>query len=148
MEPDTGVAQSGAMVATINGSSWSSTVIPGITGGTLAVYNATTNSLTITGTKVMLNGSRQSVGITVFDPKVGTDTLGLTHTGVYSIGEDPSTNYVTFGANSGYVTITKYDATNQLVSGTFSFTAQQGNASGNVVRVTNGSFTDVKWTAP
>jgi Family of unknown function (DUF6252) len=44
--------------------------------------------------------------------------------------------------NGGTLTITKFDTVNNLVSGTFSFTALQANGS-IVETVTNGSFNDV-----
>jgi hypothetical protein len=46
-------------------------------------------------------------------------------------------------AHSGTVTITKYDATANLVSGTFSFTAASQNNS-STHSFTNGAFTNVK----
>jgi|GEM_PF-4263506 len=45
---------------------------------------------------------------------------------------------------SGSVTITKYDETSRLISGTFSFVAR--DFSGTPVNITEGSFVNVKWS--
>ncbi len=44
--------------------------------------------------------------------------------------------------NTGYLTITKSDYTNKLISGTFYFNAKQTNGS-NSVSITSGNFTDI-----
>jgi|GEM_PF-6355534 len=50
------------------------------------------------------------------------------------------TNYTNDAAHTGTVTITKYDLTNRLISGSFTFSAAAGSA---LVTVSDGQFTDV-----
>lgn len=57
--------------------------------------------------------------------------------------KDNST-YYTSNTNKGQVTITKLDLTNQIISGTFDFTAEDENNPANTIKVTDGRF-DVKY---
>lgn len=47
-------------------------------------------------------------------------------------------NYITNVDNTGFITITKFDKTNKIVSGTFSFKAKNGD--GKTVTITDGRF--------
>lgn len=62
--------------------------------------------------------------------------------GQYEFNYSPGPNYQTDATHTGTVTITRCDLTNQIYSGTFSFTAIDNNT-GQVVKVTDGRF-DVK----
>lgn len=53
--------------------------------------------------------------------------------------------YYSDPTHTGTLSITKYDAANQLISGTFSFTAIN-DADLTTATVTDGSFTNVKWS--
>lgn len=136
----------GSMVATVNGQSWASAVIPGVTAGTLAVRSVSANTLTVTGTSVDLSGHSQTIGLVLINPHLGLDSLGTGNTGTYSNGVPGQDSYVTAGFNAGQVNISQYDTQNKQVSGTFSFTAHQASNISNTVTVTNGSFVNVKWT--
>ncbi len=59
---------------------------------------------------------------------------------IYTATNGALTNYITDATRTGTVKITKYDLTNGLVSGTFTFSAVAGST---VVAVTDGQFTDV-----
>lgn len=56
----------------------------------------------------------------------------------YATYRNPSVLYITNSANTGTLTITKFDKVNQVVSGTFSFKAV--NSAGEVVNITEGRF--------
>jgi hypothetical protein len=141
----TGGQVPGSMVATVNGQSWSSAIVPGVTAGTLAVRVRSTNTLTVTGTSVDLGGHTQTIALVLVNPQPGTQSLGVGNTGSFSYGLPGQDSYVTTSLNAGQVTLTQYDTQNQLVSGTFNFTAHQASNLGNTVTVTNGSFNNVKW---
>jgi hypothetical protein len=134
------------MTATVNGQSWSSAVVPGVTSGTIAVLAKSSNTLTVSGTSVDLSGKTQTIALILINPHLGMDTLGFGNTGTYSNGTPGQDSYVTAGLNAGQVNITQYDTINKLVTGTFNFTAHQASNIGNTVTVTNGVFTSVKWT--
>lgn len=56
------------------------------------------------------------------------------------------TSYTTDSTYLGSVTITKYDSTNKMMSGTFNFNSKQLYPVGNGQKnVTAGTFTDIKW---
>jgi hypothetical protein len=136
---------SGSMVATVNGQSWSSAVVPGVTSGTFAVRVVSTNTLTITGTSLDLGGHTQTIGLVLVNPQIGTQSIGVGNTGSFSYGLPGQDSYVTTSLNAGTITLTQYDTQNRLAGGTFSFTAHQASNLGNTVTVTNGSFVNVKW---
>jgi hypothetical protein len=135
----------GSMVATVNGQSWSSAVVPGVTSGTLGVRVMSTNTLTITGTSIDLGGHTQTIGLVLVNPQLGTQSIGVGNTGSFSNGLPGQDSYVTTSLNAGQITLTQYDTQNHLASGTFNFTAHQANNLGNTVTITNGSFVNVKW---
>src|SRR5690242_18268247 len=60
----------GSMVAMVNGYSWSSTVVPRISGGATATMNAA-GALTITGT----SHDHGAITLVLLHPQVGTDSL-------------------------------------------------------------------------
>jgi hypothetical protein len=134
------------MTATVNGQSWSSAVVPGVTTGTIAVRAKSSNTLTISGTSLDLSGTTHTIALVLINPHLGMDSLGFGNTGTYSNGTPGQDSYVTAGFNSGQVNLTQYDTINNLVTGTFNFTAHQANNLANTVTVTNGVFTSVKWT--
>ncbi len=54
--------------------------------------------------------------------------------------------YRTDASHTGTITFTQVDATNKLLSGTFTFTALQYSPAGTpTVNVTNGSFSNITW---
>jgi len=52
----------------------------------------------------------------------------------------PSKSYLTNPTHSGYIIITRFDKPNRIISGTFEFTAEELNGSGETVKVTDGRF--------
>ena len=75
----------------------------------------------------------------------GTGTLslkGTTNSGAWYNG---NVQYLTaLSGGTGTVTITEYNESARYISGTFSFVAV--NTEGEEVEVTDGSFSNVKWT--
>lgn len=81
-------------------------------------------------------------------------TLGDFHgTGVYSLSDNqnnicqyqepdpfPGKYYSSFYTKSGEVTISKYDRTNYILSGSFEFTAANQDSTVDVVTITDGRF--------
>jgi hypothetical protein len=77
-----------------------------------------------------------------------------TGTGTYSLsaGEQQWASYsksgtqytTTYPGGSGTLIVTKYDEANRLISGTFSFSAK--SAGGGTVEITDGVFTNVRWS--
>lgn len=100
-------------------------------------------SMTVAATK----SSKDEIGITITTTPAAGQTYSTSKSNAVftysnmSTGDSWSTDGTT--AHSGTVTITKYDATANLVSGTFSFTAasQQNSTTHSF---TNGAFTNVK----
>lgn len=131
----------GSMAATINGTPWNSTVHAATTD---------TTSITITGTSFNLTGTAEAIALNL--PNVtglGTYTGPAEAVAVYTLASvtGGSQNlWTSFGPGSACtVTITSYDATNQKISGTFSFTAvaAPGSTATGTKTVTNGTFTNL-----
>ncbi|HEX5316562.1 MAG TPA: hypothetical protein VFX22_07925, partial [Candidatus Kapabacteria bacterium] len=128
----------GSMVATVNGSAWSSTVVPlGVTGGATGKFNfPSTGNLTITG----IASDLTEITIEIYHPHLGTDTMVLSgDLGIYSQGvPDTSKDYVTIptftNPVTGTVTLTAYDTTKKQASGSFNFVARKAhNLSDSVI---------------
>ncbi len=116
--------------ATVNGTNWSA----------LQVSSGVVNQ-TITFAGLDSDGQGEDFNISItygeeFTPRTGnfdmiTNTAFITGTGI--------TNECI--AQTGSVTFTTFDTTNNLVSGTFEFTCQ--DTDGNETTVTNGSFQNI-----
>lgn len=103
------------------------------------------NELTIIGFGAFasVSNAAKTDRITLFLTSVagpGTYPLLAGSQAIYTATTGALTNYATDATRTGTVTVTKYDLTNGLVSGTFAFTAVSGSAT---VSVTDGQFTDV-----
>lgn len=109
-------------------------------------WNATTTSATriVPPAAMTVVGSGGGTQLTL--------NIGAAATGTYSLGGSEHVaicryNGAEFATNrpnsTGTLTITAYDETKKLLSGTFSFTAY--NAAGEHVTLTNGHFANVKW---
>lgn len=155
---DGGNTQTGAgtMSAKIDNVNWSASAIPG------SPIPAAYADFSVSGSQSVL----QIMGTQISGSTASTILISLNNvrsTGEYSLGV-PGLNYFGYGVVSysdgsaygtayqpgqdqytGKVTITKFDETNKIVSGTFYFTAKaaSGNATGEK-RITEGKF-DVKW---
>jgi hypothetical protein len=127
--------------------------------GTPVTFASITASLssgrfTITGVLPAQNSSLQEVVLYTNLGATGTVTLNgasttAGNTGMYGSGPSTSnlTQYWTDASNTGTMTITTFDATNKVMSGTFSFTAVQfyPNPAPGTVTVTSGTFSNLKW---
>ncbi|HWF43259.1 MAG TPA: DUF6252 family protein [Candidatus Kapabacteria bacterium] len=138
----------GSMVATINGSSWSSAVVPGgITGGATATRSSS-GIVTVTGVSTDFT----EITLVLYNPQVGTVSLGTSaNLGEYSHGvPDTSSAYLSIPSltnfNSGSVTITTFDTVNRQISGQFNFIGRKAHDFSDTVNVTNGSFYQVEWS--
>jgi len=122
----------GSMVATVNGQPWSSPVLP-LAGGIGTKAFLKEGTLTVTGVSTDLT----AIGVTLVQPHAGLDSIA----GTYGTSEKKAY------AGVGTANITKYDATNRKISGTFNFTAYRVDSLDlqESVTVTNGSFLDVEW---
>jgi hypothetical protein len=142
------VAPAGAMIALLNGASFTSES----GAATSAEYIRTSRLLTIFGTK----GGNEELSLSVYT---------LNGTGTYSLGgpqaqgvagyayfnsadSTQTRTYSTSSAKSGTITISKFDTVGLMVSGTFKFDAIQLSPPGttNTMRVLDGSFTDLPLT--
>jgi len=143
----------GSMVAkvTINGNAeaWSSTVLPGISGGAKAYQKG--NILTVTGISATDN---TQITIELYNPALGSDSLGTTgDNAFYSqvIGVADTTVYASIptfsltNPSAGAVTITAYDTTAKTISGSFHFVGKLATKLTDSVTVTGGSFDQVGW---
>lgn len=122
----------GSMTAMVDGASWTSSSASG------ARMNGVLN---VTGTTA--NGS--VIVITLFDKGVGTYNLNGASEG--NAGYQITSGGVAFTADSdpnASVIITKIDATNKTLSGTFSFKVYRSSDSLTKV-ITEGKFTDIKF---
>ncbi len=144
--PTTGTTTPGSMVATVNGKAWSSTVVPGVTGGATATKNS--GVVTVTGVATDLT----EITLVLRNPGIRTDSFGLSTTalGEYSQGiPDTSTAYLTIPSLSniypGSVTITAYDTTKKQISGQFHFVGRKSHNLSDTVLITSGSFLNVSW---
>lgn len=155
---DGGNTQTGAgtMSCKVDGENWSATQIPS-SPYPAAFANLETRSnytlLTITGSQITGTSSASTIYLSLLNiSSTGEYNLGaMTSTsgnqGIATMGYSDGKGYGTTGETEyiGKVTITKFDQTNKIVSGTFYFTAKgiTGGATGKKV-VTEGKF-DVKW---
>jgi hypothetical protein len=138
----------GSMVATINGSTWSSAVVPGgITGGAKATRSSS-GVVTVTGVATDLT----EITLVLYNPQVGTVSLGnTTNLGEYSHGvPDTSSAYLSIpgsinNLSAGSVTITTFDTTNRQISGSFNFVGRKAHNFSDTVNITAGSFYQVGW---
>src|SRR5947209_5292967 len=72
--PSTGTTTTnGSMIATINGKAWSSTVVPGVSGGATATRSSS-GVVTVTGVKA---DDLTEITLVLRNPSVRTDSLGL-----------------------------------------------------------------------
>ncbi len=137
----------GSMVATINGSAWSSAVVPGgITGGAKATRSAS-GVVTVTGIATDLT----EITLVLMNPKVGTVTLGTSaNLGEYSHGvPDTNTAYLSIPSltnfNPGSVTISTFDTSTRQITGQFNFVGRKATNFSDTVSITKGSFYQVGW---
>ena len=139
----------GSMTATVNNQTWSSTVIPLVTGGAKAEMKGSV--LTVTGVSASDN---TQITLAIMNPAIVSDSLGATgDEGTYShvIGIADTTVYVSIPSPSftslyaGAVTITAYDTVGKTISGSFHFVARLPAKLTDTVTVTNGSFYQVGW---
>lgn len=140
----------GSMIAKVNGSAWSSTIVPYVSGG--ATGNVKNGALFVTGISASDN---TEITIEIMNPKLGTDSLGASgDEGIYSkvlnaadtnaYASIPSTT-PPFSIYDGAVTITAYDTVAKTISGTFNFVGRLTTNLSNTVNVTSGSFYQVGW---
>ncbi|MES2780226.1 MAG: hypothetical protein V4651_10055, partial [Bacteroidota bacterium] len=131
--------------ATISGSVWTATQ-----NISLLVKNS--SSSPNKEMRILANSSDgKQLGIRLADASTGVSGDGIA-VRTYSLGigsSDATFAYSTNGSNSyvgayGTVTITKSDATNKKLSGTFSCTLV--NTAGDTLRVTGGVITDLPYT--
>ncbi|RYE13561.1 MAG: hypothetical protein EOP45_20990 [Sphingobacteriaceae bacterium] len=133
------------MVAKVDGKLWQKKACVSCTGGGtgLIVSYEDRNFFGVTG-EDHDSGSRIALSISSVK-RVGTYNLSsktLDYGRLFKIGSGPY--YYTSTKNTGQVTITKLDLTNQIISGTFDFTAEDENNPANTIKVTDGRF-DVKF---
>ncbi len=142
----TSLAQAGVS-ARINDRAWQS--VSPATGGDNAYFavpgGSNSNELTIIGIGTFESAStgtgmdRITLAMTgVTGP--GVIPLSLTNRGVFTEGSGAVRSYATDANNTGVVTITSYDSTRGLVSGTFTFAGVSGASR---VTVAEGRFTEV-----
>jgi hypothetical protein len=127
-----------SMTATVNGEVWNA-IHPHV------AYHEIFQQLSITGNQPDGSGGFRNIYLWVWDadPAPGAYPLGAAETGgdhatctVSAGGTD--TQYSTAGPSAGTLVITELDPDENIIRGTFSFTAR--TVEGNEVSVTAGSF--------
>jgi len=108
-----------------------------------------TQSLQITGSNASAStsGNEQVVTITINNAvnSVGTYTLSssVNNSGVYTSGGNSFRYSTSSSPYVGTLNITKYDATNRLMSVSFNFNAQETSPSNNLQGTIYGSFANI-----
>lgn len=146
----------GTMSCKVDGENWSATQIPNSPyPAAFANLETQTNYtlLTITGSQITGTSSASTIYLSLLNiSSTGEYNLGAMtsysgNQGIATIAYSDGKGFGTTGETEyiGKVTITKFDQTNKIVSGTFYFTAKglSGGATGKKV-ITDGKF-DVKW---
>jgi len=126
------------MSATVDGVAWSATV-------PLAVKSS--YGFVITGTQASLAGSTSTLVITLKGTTTGTYTLIATTNNCVATYTPSilaaSDSYASL--TSGTVNLTEINTTDKTITGTFSFPSCSNTALKSVA-ITNGKFTDLKYT--
>ena len=126
-----GTSTGPSIKATIDGAAWSANV---------RVATKYSDKFVINGSA--LSGS--SLIVTVNGTSVGTYNLALTAFDCSAAYTKSVSEPIPYASITGTVTISKVDATNKKVSGTFEFSMLR-NLSDNI-QITKGSFTDIAYT--
>ena len=133
------------MAAKVNGKPWQKKACVSCTGGGtgLKVTYEDRDFFAVTG-EDHDSGSRIALAISSLK-SVGTYSLNSNNVDYARLFKlDDGTYYYTSLKNTGQVTITKLDIANQIISGTFDFTAEDVNNPANTIKVTDGRF-DIKY---
>ncbi len=80
-----------------------------------------------------------------FDTNAYPGDLQFKNHALYSKYKPGSADYITNSKFNGSINITRLDRVNKIVAGTFEFTAEYMNGSGETVKVTDGRF-DINWS--
>ncbi len=121
--------------AKIDGTTWTST------GSLATMENGTT---TISG----FSAKSTSITLSVNAVSAGTYTLGQTAQHIAILIDDSGTYSTNADASgSGEIVISDVNTSDSLISGTFHFEAYEIMQSGTKKTITEGSFTDVKFTS-
>ncbi len=80
-----------------------------------------------------------------FDTNAYPGDLQFKNHALYSKYEPGTADYITNSKFNGSINITRLDTANHIIAGTFEFTAENTNGSGETVKVTDGRF-DINWS--
>ncbi len=144
--PNGTTTTAGSMTATVNGQAWSSTVIPGVSGGATA-KRSNSGVVTVIG----VSPDVTEITLEIMHPSLRTDTLVLSgDIAGYSQGVlDTSKAWITIptlnNPLTGTITITQFDTVKKQISGQFHFVGRKAHTLTDTVTVTNGSFYQVSW---
>lgn len=133
------------MAAKLNGKAWVKKACASCIGGgtALRVNYEDRSFFGISG-----EDRDQNITITLVVPvlkKVGTYNLSSRETNFARLyNNNNNINYFSSNNNMGKITITKINLAEQIISGTFEFTAEDENNPANTVEVTDGRF-DIKY---
>jgi hypothetical protein len=134
-EDDNPLASGGsdnAIAAKVDGTTWKNVDIS-------ASRVSPPGAITIVGVS-----SGEQISLQIRSTGTGTYTLSAGSQQWASYARTGVQYTTTVPGGSGTLVVTKYDETNRLISGTFSFTAK--DAGGESVQVTDGVFTNVHWS--
>lgn len=106
---------------------------------TLSIYGSTDGGSNL---KSILLGALDVPAITTTNYPLKSEENG-NFLGKYLIGGGIAFSGITSNSNPGILTITRFDTTNFIISGTFSFTVLNNN--GNEIKITDGRF-DMQYT--
>jgi len=142
--PTTGQS-AGTMIATKNGTSWSSGVPPLVAGTTATRTNS--GEVIVTGVATDVS----EITLEIMHPGLRTDTLVISgDVAAYSQGIlDTSTAWVSIPTLTnplpGTITITQFDTVKKQISGQFHFVGRRSHQLSDTVNITSGSFFQVSW---
>jgi hypothetical protein len=101
----------------------------------------------ISGISTTIQVNILNIGAMRGNESIGIKIRDLDQKGDYNLPSNTSTGYtkneIEFIPTKGIITITKYDKSNQIISGRFWFNAE--NSNGEIIHVTDGRF-DLNYT--
>jgi len=132
---DSSTAGPASLSATIDGTVWTANQVSGIASAKTAATSITAK-----------NAAGEQLIVAFYSHDTGTITFK--YNDAYSFGTYATTgdSYSTYNSNSplGNVTISVFDKTQKIISGSFSFVGK--NSSGDKKTITEGKFANVPYT--
>jgi hypothetical protein len=143
-----GNSSAGTFTASVDGSNFSANSI---------IANMVNNPITGNTLNVIgLSSSGEYISITLVAPAVGTFSANSssdpTHPAILSYQQSSSSSDV-YTANdasfqpTGSISVSSFNSTSKIISGTFHFDGYLSSGSGNIKHITNGIFNNINYIA-